>query len=375
MRHRRQVARTLLGTAVLAAGMSWTSGPFGNADFVGRTTVRVDVAATVAQPEAGVGDAMAAATVPASDAGEAADCAAATIAPSSRRTAFGSDPGDARKPLLPPVEPGRVFRDRLSGGGAGPAMVVIPSGRFRMGCLSNGLCLDVEKPVHEVTVASPFALSVHEVTFEDFDRFTYPNEVDDEGWGRGRRPVINVSWNDAQDYVAWLSAQTGASYRLPSESEWEYAARAGTKTKYSWGDGIGIGRANCRNHSCNDPWENTAPVGSFQANGFGLYDMHGNVNEWVEDCWNESYAGAPSDGTAWMGGDCTRRVLRGGSWYNLPWAVRAALRYGDSTSHRSISIGFRVARTLTPQAPSAGPSLPTPPYLPPAPANSQPEGP
>ena len=316
MRHRRQVARTLLGTAVLAAGMSWTSDPFGNADAVGRTTVRVDVAAPVAEAETGVGDAMVAATVPAADAGEAADCAAAAIAPSSSRTAFGSDPGDARKPLLPPVEPGRVFRDRLSGGGEGPALVVIPPGRFRMGCLSNGLCLDVEKPVHEVTVASPFALSVHEVTFEDFDRFTYPNEVDDDGWGRGRRPVINVSWNDAQDYVAWLSAQTGASYRLPSESEWEYAARAGTKTKYSWG-------------------------------GFGLYDMHGNVNEWVEDCWNESYAGAPSDGTAWMGGDCTRRVLRGGSWYNLPWAVRAALRHGDSTSHRSISIGFRVARTLT----------------------------
>ena len=129
------------------------------------------------------------------------------------------------------------------------------------------------------TIGQPFALSVHEVTFEDYDRFTYPNKVDEEGWGRGSRPALNVSWDDAQEYVAWLSVQTGAEYRLPSEAEWEYAARAGTTTKHSWGNEIGMNRANC--NDCGSQWDGsqTAPVGSFRANGFGLYDMHGNVHE------------------------------------------------------------------------------------------------
>ena len=130
--------------------------------------------------------------------------------------------------------------------------------------------------------------------------------------------MINVSWEDAQSYVTWLSRETGESYRLPSESEWEYAARAGTATKYSWGNEIGVNRANC--DGCGSRWDNqrTAPVGSFAPNGFGLYDMHGNVWEWVEDCWNGSYAGAPSDGGAWRSGDCAKRVLRGGSWGGNP---------------------------------------------------------
>ena len=225
---------------------------------------------------------------------------------------------------------------------------MIPAGRFRMGCLSNdGACRDDEKPVREVVIAS-FALSTHEVTFEDYDRFTYPNKVDDEGWGRGRRPVINVSWDDAKEYVAWLSGETGESYRLPSESEWEYAARAGTGTKYSWGNEIGGDRANC--DGCGSRWddERTAPVGSFARNGFGLYDMHGNVWEWVEDCWNASYAGAPSDGGAWRGGDCAKRVLRGGSWVDDPRNLRAANRSRYTTGNRDYIFGFRVARTLTP---------------------------
>ena len=165
-----------------------------------------------------------------------------------------------------------------------------------------------------MTIPAPFALSTHEVTFEDYDRFTHPNEVNDQGWGRGRRPVINVSWDEAKDYVEWLSSETGATYRLPSEAEWEYAARAGTANKYSWGNEIGANRANCQNDHCGDQWKRTAPVGSFPPNGFGLYDMHGNVWEWVEDCWNGSYAGAPADGDAWRSGDCAKRVLRGGSW-------------------------------------------------------------
>ena len=227
-------------------------------------------------------------------------------------------------------------------------MVVVPAGRFRMGCLSyDGDCIDRAKPVHEVVIPAPFALSVHEVTFEDYDRFTYPNKVDDEGWGRERRPVINVSWDDAREYAEWLSSQTGAEYRLPSEAEWEYAARAGTTTRYSWGNGIGVNRANCDGDYCGDQWEYTAPVGSFRANALGLHDMHGNVLEWVADCWNSSYAGAPTDGSAWLGGDCAVRVLRGGSWYVYSGFLRVSLRFAHSTGRRYFYIGFRVARTLT----------------------------
>ena len=147
--------------------------------------------------------------------------------------------------------------------------------------------------------------------------------VADEGWGRGDRPVINVSWDDAQAFVGWLSQETGESYRLPSEAEWEYAARAGTETRYSWGDEIGTNRANC--DGCGSQWDDrqTAPVGSFPPNPFGLHDMHGNVGEWVEDCWNDSYRSAPADGIAWLSGDCDRRLSRGGSWWS-PRTIRAA---------------------------------------------------
>ena len=245
---------------------------------------------------------------------------------------------------------GNVFRDALRAGGEGPEMVVIPAGRFRMGCLSNDTdCFNDEKPVHNVTIPRAFALSVHEVTFEDYDRFTYPNKVGDSGWGRGRRPVINVSWDDAKEYVAWLSGETGEEYRLPSESEWEYAARAGTATKYSWGNEIGANQANCYEDYCGDQWEFTAPVGSFAPNRFGLYDMHGNAWEWVEDCWwNASYVVAPSDGGASRRGDCAKRVLRGGSWNYYPRFLRAAFRLWYTSGDRFNSLGFRVARTLTP---------------------------
>ena len=200
---------------------------------------------------------------------------------------------------------------------AAPEMVVIPAGRFRMGCVSGRDCFDDEQPVHEVSVGS-FAMSKYEVTFEEFDRYTAATgraRAGDEGWGRGGRPVVNMLWEEAQAYVSWLSSETGELYRLPSESEWEYAARAGTETAYSWGNEIGRNRANC--DGCGSRWddEQTAPVGSFGANAWGLHDMAGNVWEWVEDCWHENYARAPSDGTAWTsGGNCGRRVLRGGSW-------------------------------------------------------------
>ena len=231
-----------------------------------------------------------------------------------------------------------------------PEMVRIPAGTFRMGCVTWLYCRSSEKPVRDVRVAS-FAVARHELTFTQWDVCTEYGPcqwVDDEGWGRGDRPVINVSWDDAQAYVGWLSRETGESYRLPSEAEWEYATRAGTTTHYSWGDSEGENRANC--DGCGSPWDNdrTAPVGSFAPNRFGLYDVHGNVWEWVADCWNENYRGAPSDGIAWLQGDCSNRVLRGGSWYSHPRNIRTAYRQWYKADFRPYIVGFRVARTLTP---------------------------
>ena len=189
-----------------------------------------------------------------------------------------------------------------------PEMVEIPAGRFQMGRVSGG-CQDSEKPVHEVRIAS-FALSKTEVTFEEYDHFTAATgrkRAEDEGWGRGRRPVINVSWSDAVAYAEWLSAQAGESYRLPSEAEWEYAARAGSVTAYHFGNDASLlcGYGNHADTSTDYEWRNTAcsdgvgkrtaTVGTYQPNAFGLYDMHGNVFEWVQDCWNESYKVAPTD--------------------------------------------------------------------------------
>jgi len=224
-----------------------------------------------------------------------------------------------------------------------PEMVVIPAGRFMMGTGSYR---------HEVRIAS-FELSKYEVTFEEYDAFTDATgrmQADDEGWGRGQRPVINISWHDARAYVAWLSKQTGKTYRLPSEAEWEYGARAGTTTNYSWGNEIGINRANC--NVCGSQWDaqKTAPVGSFEPNGWGLYDMHGNVWEWVQDCWNDNYEGAPTDGSAWMSGNCSEGVLRGGSWGSRPSSLRSAsrarLRQWYSPQDRLSVHGFRVARSF-----------------------------
>ncbi len=274
---------------------------------------------------------------------------AAASSSGSRPSSPAPQPGGTQTaPPAPARQAGETFSDVLSSGGEGPEMVVIPAGRFRMGCVSGQECDDNEQPVHDVTIPQAFAVSKYEVTFEDYDRLTYPNRVDDEGWGRGRRSVINVSWNDAQEYVAWLSRQTGQSYRLLSEAEWEYVARAGSSSAYSWGNAIGNNRANC--DSCGSQWDDdqTAPAGSFPANAFGVHDMHGNVYEWVEDCLNESYAGAPSDGSAWRSGDCSVRVLRGGSWDGIPWGLRSANRNRTTTGYRIISGGFRVARTITP---------------------------
>ncbi len=232
------------------------------------------------------------------------------------------------------------------------------------------------RPVHRVTVPA-FKLGKYEVTAGQFRAFVvatgYRTDAernrDAEGcyiinasndneseWTPGsswrnpgyavadKQPVVCVSWNDAQAFIDWLNDKTGGNYRLPSEAEWEYAARAGSTTEYSWGDDIGKNRANC--DGCGSQWDNdrTAPVGSFSANAWGLHDMHGNVWEWVQDCWNDSYEGAPVNGRAWISGACNSRVIRGSSWNNNPWDLRSADRGWSGRSDRVNIIGFRLAQ-------------------------------
>jgi formylglycine-generating enzyme required for sulfatase activity len=235
-------------------------------------------------------------------------------------------------------------------------MVVVPAGTFMMGSPKDEKGhQENEEPRHKVSIAR-FAVSRFDVTFDEWDAcYTlggctyYPS---DQGWGRGNRPVINVSWDDAQQFVAWLSRRTGKTYRLLSEAEWEYAARAGSQTAYSWGDEIkkdGQAMANC--NGCGSRWgyKQTAPVGEFLPNAFGLHDMHGNVFQWTQDCMHDNYIGAPKDGaTLRTGGDCDSHVIRGGSWSREPSFLRAAFREGTSHGNLNSSIGFRVGRTLTP---------------------------
>ena len=254
----------------------------------------------------------------------------------------------------------RAFRDALAAGGEGPEMVRMRDESFRRGCLTGSGCRSDELPVREVTFAHSFAISRHEITFADWGACVDEGACnaylpDDEGWGRGQRPVINVSWNDAGAYASWLSRSTGAMYRLPSESEWEYVARAGTRTLFNWGNELGQGRANCHEDHCQDGFANTAPVGSFPANPWGLHDMHGNVQEWVQDCVDnaQSYDNAPTDGTAWEFPNCRRRMFRGGSWETSRRYLRAASRDFDGVDARRHDLGFRVARTL----PRGGPAI------------------
>ena len=239
-------------------------------------------------------------------------------------------------------------------------MVVLPEGSFTMGSPSHEEHrYDSEGPQRTVRIGYPLAVGKHEVTFAQWDACVAAGgcggyRPDDGGWGRGAHPVIYVSWDDAQAYVAWLSRQTGEDYRLLSEAEWEYAARAGTTGPFHTGATISTDQANYDGRSTYGSGREgvyrrrTVPVGSFPANAFGLHDMHGNVCEWVEDCGygNDSYAGAPSDGSAWQSGNCISRVVRGGSWNDKPRNLRAALSGRLSTGFRYDSYGFRVARTV-----------------------------
>ncbi len=266
-----------------------------------------------------------------------------------------ADPTARRKPAdtTNRMQPGTSFKDCH----VCPEMVVVPAGSFMMG--SNDGDSD-EKPVRKVTIGASLAVGKYEVTFAEWDACVADggcsHKPGDQGWGRGKQPVINVSWDDiTKQYLPWLSRKSGKSYRLLTEAEWEYVARAGTTTAYWWGDEASHEYANYGKDECcdglakgADKWAHTAPVGSFKANGFELHDLHGNVWEWVQDCWNDSYKGAPTDGSAWLKGDCGRRVLRGGSWGLNPQYLRTADRVGGYPGVRSRNGGFRVVRMLTP---------------------------
>ena len=226
-------------------------------------------------------------------------------------------------------------------------MVDIPGGTFRMGDLS-GDGDDNEKPVHSVTV-SAFRMGKYEVTFNQWDACVADGgcggyTVEDFGFGRANRPVITVSWDYAQEFIDWLNEKTGGNFRLPTEAEWEYAARAGSTTKYYFGNSESqlcqyANHADTstdhsrRNETCSDGVEYIAVVGRYEPNRFGLHDMHGNVWEMVQDCWNDSYSGAPDDGSAWTLGDCSRGVVRGGSWGSDPRYLRSAVRHRSVRSH------------------------------------------
>jgi formylglycine-generating enzyme required for sulfatase activity len=255
------------------------------------------------------------------------------------------------KPVEPPV-PGQIpptavreFQDALKIGGVGPAMAEIPAGSFDMGSPNHSVEV-TERPQRSVDVPA-FAMGKKEVTFAEYARFaraTGRKVPSSGGVDKKTHAVIFVSWDDALAYVAWLSRQTGKKYRLPSESQWEYAALADTSTRFWWGRQLGSGRAHC--FSCDTGLNPRAPtsVGRFPANLFGLHDTAGNVSEWVRDCWHPNYQDAPTDGSVWEGGDCNYRVVRGGSFLNTGKAIRPKARAKRKSQKGFDSVGFRVVR-------------------------------
>jgi formylglycine-generating enzyme required for sulfatase activity len=265
----------------------------------------------------------------------------AQLKPQQPATATPAPAGSTGQASTVVPEPGETFRDCADC----TEMVVVPDGEFNMG---SGDSVN-EKPEHRVVIANPFAIGRREITFAEWDTCVTAGgckyEPGDRGWGRGDRPVINVSWDDAKAFVAWLSQKTGKKYRLPTEAEWEYAARAGTTSTFWWGRTAGTDHANCEDCSSKS-LRQTAPTGTFRPNGFGLYDTSGNAAEWVEDCWNENYRGAPTDGSAWTTGQCGERVLRGGSFASKATFVRSASRFRYDEDVRYYANGFRVARDL-----------------------------
>ncbi len=256
----------------------------------------------------------------------------------------------ARSSARPCIKPGSggSFKDCPNC----PEMVIAPAGNFTMGSPQDEPEHQSDETQHTVKIARPFAVGRFAVTFAEWDACADDGgcggaKPGDQGWGRGDRPVINVNWNEAKDYIDWLSKKTGKEYRLLSEAEREYVTRAGTTTPFWWGRSITPALANY-DGSLGGYRAKTLPVKSFKPNPWGLYQVHGNVWEWTEDCWHGSYNGAPADGSAWTTGECTFRVLRGGSWDSLPQYLRAACRNYFLPGDRSGIVGFRVARTLNP---------------------------
>ena len=274
--------------------------------------------------------------------------------------------------LLGALSPGASFRDC----DVCPVMIVLPAGSFEMGSpASDPAATGDERPQHRVTFARPFAVAKYATTRGEFARFVAESGYRvplgclirrSDGWFDDRRaswrhpgfaqteldPAVCMSWNDGEAYAAWLSRKTGHSYSLLTEAQWEYAARAGTRTAFSWGAQARRDQANYGTEVCCAPeargadrWLGTSPWGSFPPNAFGLYDMHGNVWEWVQDCWHRNYEGAPDDGSAWTTGSCVDRVMRGGSWNCTPSTMRAAEREVHDLAGRYAVVGFRVART------------------------------
>jgi formylglycine-generating enzyme required for sulfatase activity len=254
------------------------------------------------------------------------------------------------------LKPKEVFRECA----ACPEMIVVPAGQFTMGSpVSEPVRRENEGPQHVVALSRPFAVGRFALTFDEWDACTADGgcngyKPSDHDWGRGKRPAINVSWNDANAYLAWLSKKTGKRYRLLSEAEREYVTRAGTTTPFWWGSSISTSQANYNgNHTYADGAKgeyrlHTLPVDSFEPNPWGLYQVHGNVWEWVEDCWHTSYQGAPTNGSAWTSGDCKFRTVRGGAWNTHPLSLRAAGRYDNEPVDRGNDLGFRLARTIAP---------------------------
>ncbi len=227
-----------------------------------------------------------------------------------------------------------------------PIMIALPAGEFSMGSSTDD---PSEKPVHHVTIGAPFAIGKYEVTVEQWNVCAAANacqKLTPESNANKAMPARDLSWDDAQQYVKWLSKTTGKPYRLPTEAEWEYADRGGTTTAYWWGDQMRKGNANCKD--CGDPWHKEGPeaAGSFAPNPVGLYDMNGSVWEWVADCWHNSYQGAPADGHAWDSPSCDMRVIRGGSWREGGSYMLSATRFKYSASVRQSQDGFRVVKDL-----------------------------
>ena len=228
-----------------------------------------------------------------------------------------------------------------------PKMIVIPGGKYTMG---DDKGKKNQRPARQVTIKGPLAISIYEVTWDEYsvclEEGACKREPDAHKWGKGKRPAINMSFDEAVTFTKWLAKKTGRPYRLLSETEWEYAARAGTSTGYWWGDKLKKKYANCR--KCGTKWsgKKTAPVGSFKPNPWGIYDMHANIWEWTSDCWNKTHAFGPKDQSPRTDGNCDRRSVRGGSWYYFPQLAKSVSRDSHPRHLWSYNIGIRLGISL-----------------------------